>query len=161
VEEAERWGDEEFQPIPRRLFRFGVARFPKLRQWAVRNQGLPAPTVMAVAMQPVVGYYARTVEADGRRATEAGVRADLVALPRMLDRVDQLFADNTLTLDPPNAATLQILATTNALDAFSDLRDLVRSHACAEPAESLFGAYPVRLPKYFEPQWLEPLATGP
>lgn len=160
VEEAERWGDEEFQPIPRRLFRFGVARFPKLRDWAVRSQGIPAPTVMSVAMQPLVRYYARTVEADGRRAAETDVRADLAALPGMLDRVDQLLADNTLTLDPPNAATLQILATVNALGAFGDLRDHVRSHACAEPAESLFGPYPARLPNFLEPEWLGPLGAA-
>lgn len=43
VEEAERWGDEEFQPIPRRLFRFGVARFPKLQRGRSAARGSPHP----------------------------------------------------------------------------------------------------------------------
>ena len=38
VEEAERWGDEQFQPIPRRLFRFGVATNSELRRFVVRAQ---------------------------------------------------------------------------------------------------------------------------
>jgi glutathione S-transferase len=41
VEAAERWGEEQLQPIPRRLFRYGVARNPRLRRWVVRAQGLP------------------------------------------------------------------------------------------------------------------------
>jgi glutathione S-transferase len=160
VEEAERWGDEEFQPIPRRVFRFAVARLPEVRRWAVRNQGLPAPDLVARAMRPAFGYYARTIEADGRRATESGARADLAALPAMLDRVDSLLSDGTLTVEPPNAASLQILVTVRVLDAFSDLRDFVRSHACAEPAHELFASYPAELPPFLDPQWLEPIRAA-
>lgn len=43
VEAAERWGEERLQPIPRRLFRYGVARNPQLRHWIVRAQRLPVP----------------------------------------------------------------------------------------------------------------------
>jgi glutathione S-transferase len=157
VQEAERWGDVRFQPIPRRLFRFGVARVPELRRWAVRNQGLPAPTLVGAAMQPLVAYYARTIEADGRRGDDTGVRADLAALPGLLDYVDRLLDDRTLTLEPPNAATVQILATVTALAAFEDLRELVDAHACAEPAQDLFGSYPARLPRFFSADWLQPV----
>src|SRR5207248_1813910 len=87
VEEAERWGEEQLQPIPRRLFRYGVARNPELREWVVRNQRLPIPGLTAIAIRPAVEWYVRTVEADGRRATEAGVRADLAALPALLANV--------------------------------------------------------------------------
>lgn len=159
VEDAERWGDEELQPIPRRLFRFAVARFPEIRRWAARNQGLPAPNLVAVAMQPLVAYYARTVEADGRRATEESIRADLAAIPGMLEKVDRLLVDGTLTIDPPNAASLQVLATVNALEAFEDLRGYVRSHPCADAAAAVFGAYPAELPRCFGAEWLAPLST--
>lgn len=160
VEEAERWGDEVFQPVPRRLFRYGVANVAPLRLWAARNQRLPAPGLVAAAMQPAVAYYARTIEADGRRASEAGVRADLAALPGLLGHADALLAEGILTLEPPNAATLQILATVRVLDAFEDLRDLVRSHACAVPARELFPRYPAELPRFLDPEWLEPLHAG-
>jgi glutathione S-transferase len=154
VEEAERWGDQEFQPIPRRLFRFAVANNRGLRRWAVRSQKLPAPDLVAIAMKPLAAYYARTMESDGRRGSEESVRADLRGLPGMLDRVDRLLADGTLTLEPPNAATFQVLATVRLLDAFKDLRPMVREHACAEPANRLFPDYPVELPSFMDAEWL-------
>lgn len=157
VQEAERWGEEELQPIPRRLFRFGVANVPELRRWVLRRQRLPAPGLVGAVLQPAVAYYARTIEADGRRASEAGVRADLAALPAMLARVDRLLADGTLTLDPPNAATLQILVTVRLLAGFEDLRDLVRAHVCAGPARKLFAKYNAKLPRFLDPAWLEPI----
>jgi glutathione S-transferase len=160
VQSAERWGEEEFQPVPRRVFRFAVAHLPEIRRWAIANQGLPAPGLVGAAMQPGFAYYARTIEADGRRATEAGVRADLAALPAMFDRVDGLIADGTLTIDPPNAATLQILTSVRVLGAFTDLREFVQSHPCAGPARELFPSYPAELPPFLEAEWLEPIRTA-
>jgi glutathione S-transferase len=160
VEAAERWGDEEFQPIPRRLFRFGVASNSELRRFIVRAQRMPAPDLVAVAMQPAVAYYARTTEADGRRANAAGVRADLAALPAMLEHVDQLLDDGTLTLDPPNAATLQILVTVRLLGGFEDLQDHVQAHRCAAPAFELFPRYPAKLPRFIDQEWLAPLQVA-
>src|SRR5947209_472219 len=160
VEEAERWGDEEFQPIPRRMFRFGVTSNPALRRWAIRSQRLPAPDLLAAAMRPLMGYYARTLESDGRRGSEDSVRADLSGLSGMLDRVDLLLGDGTLALEPPNAAALQVLATVRLLDAFADLRPMVREHACAEPASRLFAGYPVELPPFMKPEWLALLRSS-
>jgi glutathione S-transferase len=157
VEEAERWGEEQLQPIPRRLFRYGVARNPELRQWVVRVQRLPMPALTAQAIRPAVEWYVRTVEADGRRATEAVARADLAALPALLDRVDELLGDGTLTLDPPNAATLQIMASVNLMGRFADLAELVASHACAKPAGELFPHYRGELPPFLDTEWLEPV----
>jgi glutathione S-transferase len=160
VEEAERWGDQELQPIPRRLFRFGVANDPELRQWVLRRQRVPAPGLVGGLLRLLVEPYARTVEADGRRANEDGVRADLAALPAVLDRVDRLLEDGTLALEPPNAAALQILVTVRLLDGFEDLHDLVRAHACAEPARELFPDYRVKLPSFLHPAWLEPVVAA-
>jgi glutathione S-transferase len=160
VEEAERWGEERLQPIPRRLFRYGVARSDELRQWVVRNQRLPIPGLTVQAIRPALEWYVRTVEADGRRATEATVRADLAALPALLDRVDRLLADGTLALDPPNAATLQILASVNLMGRYADLAELVDAHACAQPARDLFPHYHAELPSFLSSTWLEPVRVG-
>jgi glutathione S-transferase len=160
VEEAERWGDEQLQPIPRRLFRYGAARNPELREWAVRSQRLPIPELTAQAIRPALEWYVRTIEADGRRATAAGVRADLAALPGLLDHVDRLLDDGTLTTDPPNAATLQIMASVNLIGRFADLAGLVASHACAEPARELFPHYRGELPPFLDPEWLEPVGVS-
>jgi glutathione S-transferase len=159
VEEAERWGEVHLQPIPRRLFRYGVAHNPKLRQGLARAQRLPLPGLAAQAIRPAVRWYARTVEADGRRATEAGVRADLAALPDLLGHVDQLLEDGTLTLDPPNAATLQIMASVNLMGRFADLAALVASHACAAPARELFPHYRAELPPFLDRDLLAPISS--
>jgi glutathione S-transferase len=160
VEEAERWGEQELQPIPRRLFRYALAQSAELRRFVVRAQGLPAPDLTAALLAPVTAYYARTMEADGRRGSEASARADLAVLPQLLEHVDQLLADGTLSVDPPNAASLQILSTVRTLDAFDDLRDLVRTHRCAEPAHALFPDYPAQLPAFVKPDWRGPALTG-
>lgn len=159
VEEAERWGEQQLQPIPRRLFRYGLARNPQLREWVLKAQGLPTPALTARVIRPALEWYARTVEADGRRATVAGVRADLAALPALLDRVDQLLGDGTLAIDPPNAAALQVMVSVNLMGRFADLAELVASHACAEPARELFPHYRAELPPFLDPAWLEPLRS--
>jgi glutathione S-transferase len=158
---AERWGEEQLQPIPRRLFRYGVARNPKLRDWVVQTQRLPIPGLTAQAIRPAVEWYVRTVEADGRRATEAAVRADLAALPELLDHVDRLLDDGTLTLEPPNAATLQIMASVNLIGRFADLAERVAPHTCAKPARELFPHYRAELPPFLDPGWLQPVRSAP
>ena len=161
VEAAERWGDEQFQPVPRRLFRYAAATDSDLRRKVVRAQGLPAPDVVAALMVPVLAYYARTVESDGRRADESGVRADVAALPGMLEHVDELLSEGTLTLDPPNAATLQVLATVRLLGSFEDLRPLLNAPPCAEPADRLFAEYKVAVPHFIPAEWLDSAAERP
>jgi hypothetical protein len=111
-------------------------------------------------MQPAAAYYARTLEADGRRGTNEDVRGDLAALPGLLEHADALLADGTLSTDPPNAATLQILASISALAAFEDLGELVGTHACAAPARELLGEYPTRLPRFLDAAWLEPVQAA-
>lgn len=83
-----------------------------------------------------------------------GVEADITALPGLLDRVDQLLADGTLTRDRPNAATLQTLAAVRVLDAFTDLRSTLRARPAAEAAHELFPQYPAELPAFFPVAWL-------
>lgn len=153
-------GEEQLQPIPRRLFRYGVARSAQLRQAVLRAQHLPVPALTGLAIRPALEWYVRTVEADGRRATEGGVRADLVTLPALLDQADRLLEDGTLTPDAPNAATLQILASVNLLGRFADLAELVASHTCAGPARDLFPHYQAGLPRFLDPEWLEPVSAS-
>jgi glutathione S-transferase len=158
VEEAERWGEERLQPVARRIGRFGAARSVELRRWGA--QGLPLPALVARVSGPLAGYYARTVEADGRRASEASVQDDLAALPDMLADVERLLADGTLTLDPPNAATLQVLASVRLLDSYSDLHSYIGESRAAQAARDVFPRYPGPMPSFLPPEWLEPVARA-
>lgn len=153
VLEAERWGEEVLQPVPRRLARFAAAGSYAMRRAVVERQGLPMPGMLATVSGPLARYYALTTEIDARRGDEAGIRSDLAALPELLEHADGLFADGTLALDPPNAATLQVLASIRLLSAFDDFRDLVQG-PCAIAARELFPGYPVHIPAFVPREWL-------
>ena len=137
AEEAERWGDEVLQMVPRRILRWGLTRHASLRTWISEESGVPGPRVAGALGVPTAHYYARAVGAD-----EAAVQAALRDLPATLDRVDALLADGVLTPEEPTAATLQLLCSVRALAAFADLREQVAAHPCAAPAQSLFPDYP-------------------
>jgi glutathione S-transferase len=154
VEEAERWGDEQLQPVPRRIARYGALTNKDVRRWAADAQPFPGVGLLVHTSGPLIRYYGRTVEADGRRGNVEGVRSDLTELPGMLDHVDALLKDGTLTLEPPNAATLQILASVRSLLAFEDLRELVEPRACAEAARQVFPEFPGTLPRFLARDWL-------
>jgi hypothetical protein len=130
-----------------------------VRRWAAAANPVPGAELLVRTSGPLIRYYGRTREADGRRADEAGTRADVAALPQLLDHVDHLLGDGTLTLEPPNAATLQILASVRMLVAFDDLRGLVESHACAAPARRIFPDYPEPLPPFLPAGWLPAAAV--
>jgi glutathione S-transferase len=149
VEEAERWGEQVLQPVPRRILRWGLVRDLALRRWLAEQSGMPVPAVAARASGPVAWYYARVVGAD-----EAEVRRALVELPRLLDHADTLLSDGVLATDPPNAATLQVLSSVRSLAAFSDLRDQVARHPSAAAARALFPAYPDPVPPFLPREWV-------
>jgi glutathione S-transferase len=160
VEEAERWGEQQLQPIPRRLARFGASHDLAVRRWAADSVSLPGAGVMARVSAPLVRYYGRAHEPDGRRADEAGVRADLAALPGLLDRADALLEDGALGVDPPNAAALQILSTVRFLAEFTDLREFVDGRPAATKAREIFPNYPGPLPAFLPPAWLRALEAA-
>ena len=81
-------------------------------------QSIPAVGLMSHMTAPIVKYYSKAPELDGRSGDADGVRASLAALPALLDHADALIAGGTLTTDPPNAASLQILATIRTLGVF-------------------------------------------
>jgi glutathione S-transferase len=160
VEDAERWGEQQFQPVPRRLGRWGAAREFEVRRWGARSARLPAPELVARVSAPPARYFARTIEVDGRRArTDAEARSDLESVPALLDRADALLADGTLTLDPPNAATLQVLSSVALLNAFADLYEVIGGRPSVVAARELFPRYPGPIPGFLPREWVEPIVA--
>src|SRR3954469_23968680 len=47
VEVAESWGEEVLQPMPRRMYRWGLSRERELRRRLIAVSGMPAPGVTA------------------------------------------------------------------------------------------------------------------
>jgi glutathione S-transferase len=157
VEEAERWGEERLQPVPRRMGRYGAVYSTGLRRWAAQASGMPLEGIAIRITGPLIRYYGRTVEADGQAATEKAVRADVAALGDLVGRADELLADGVLSTDPPNAATLQVLSSVRFLDACADLHPYIGAAASARAARELFPDYPEPVPPFLPEAWLEPL----
>lgn len=148
VEEAERWAEAELQPIPRRLFRWALARSPRLRRGAARMSGLPFPRLAGALMKPAAARFARISHAD-----DATVRRDLELLPAHLDRIDAWIAEGTIGATRPNAADFQIGTTLRAMLIMEDLRPAVDGRPGAELARSLLPDFPGRLPAVLPPEW--------
>jgi glutathione S-transferase len=138
LEEAERWGDQVLQPVPRRLFRHLLLVNEDARHWmGTEILHMPAPRVLAALFMPVIRQLARKSRAD-----DAGVREDIARLPQLLDHVDALIADGTIGAAEPNAADFQILASVSVLRAFADLGHEVRGRPCEAAARRVYPYWP-------------------
>jgi glutathione S-transferase len=135
VLEAERWGDEVLQGVPRRVIDAAFMRCPSALESYAANARLPLPRAL---LRPGMPLTARLM-ALKNRAREDSVRADLAALPRQLDRVDGWIAEGLLGGERPNAADLQIGSTIRILMSIGDVRPLMEGR----PA--------LRLTRYFPP----------
>jgi glutathione S-transferase len=142
VEELERWGDEVFQQVARRLTWATLRHAPELSMTYTEGSNMPVPAPMAKASAPLVVR----LSAAGNGANDDSARRDLAGLPGHLDRVDAAIADGVLGGDPPNAADLQIASSVRLLLTLGDVRPLVEGRPCAEVAMRLFPRYPGEAP---------------
>lgn len=148
VKEAERWGESELQPIPRRLFRWTMAGNPAIRRRVLQRAGLPLPGIAARVMKPIVTRFARSANAN-----DATVRADMEGLGMLLDRVDALIAEGTIGGPEPNAADFQIATSLAAMLAFEDLVPSIENRPAADLARRLVPPYPGKVPAVVPAGW--------
>lgn len=142
VEAAEAWGEEIYQPIPRRLLWPALAASPRSMtsfQSGGRLPALPEPVLLALA--PLITRIERRLN----DATDARVRADLADLPGHLDRIDEWIAAGVLGGEQPNAADLQIAAATRLAMTMEDLAPLLADRPAREHALRLFPGAPGRV----------------
>jgi glutathione S-transferase len=139
VLEAERWGDEVLQSVPRRILDAAFLRLPACMESYAGDAKLPLPRAL---IRPVVPLTAKLM---GRRnhADDDKVKADLAALPAQLDHIDAWIADGVLGGEQPNAADLQIGSSIRLLMTIADVRPMIEGPP-AHPAQSLT--------RWFEPQ---------
>jgi glutathione S-transferase len=150
VEDAEEWGDRALQPVPRRIFRWALATYPSLRCWMVRDvMRLPAPELTAALLGPVAKAFSHK-----SHGSEERVRADLAALPGMLDHVDELIAAGTIGADEPNAADFQIATSIWALTSFQELRPLLESRPALDLALRYLSAPRMTIPPFLPEDWV-------
>ncbi len=156
VEEAERWGDEVLQDVPRRIAWNGLKRdrAPLRSYLEGARLGVPA-SVAAATAAPIVAMSARFNE-----ATDERVRADLAALPGLIDHVDELIAAGTIGAAEPNAADFQIAPSIALLMSFDDIRPLIEGRPAAELAQRYVPGFPGHAPPLFPADWVAPLRAA-
>lgn len=128
VARAEEWGEEVYQPIARRLLWAVLRRQPDALAGYAEGSRVPLPRQAIRALAPA----ACRLEAAMNGATDDEVRADLRHLPRHLDRVDGWIARGVLGGSPPNAADLQVAATSRLLLTIGDVAPFL----AGRPAEA-------------------------
>jgi glutathione S-transferase len=134
VLEAERWGDEVLQSVPRRILDVGFLRSPSAMESYAGDAKLPLPRSL---LRPALPLTARMM-ALKNHANEDAAKADLAALPGQLDRIDAWVAEGLLGGELPNAADLQIGSTIRLLMSIADARPLI----AARPSARLAGYFP-------------------
>ena len=128
VLEAERWGDEVLQSVPRRILDVAFLRRPAAMESYAGDAKLPLPRPL---MRPALPLTARLM-AIKNKAHDDSARADLAALPAQLDQVDAWIADGLLGGEQPNAADLQIGSTIRLLQTVGDVRPLIDGRPAAQ-----------------------------
>ena len=136
VLEAERWGDEVLQSVPRRIIDAGFIRNHACMESYAGDTKLPLPRAL---LRPALPLTAKLM-ARRNHAGDTIVQADMAALPAQLDHIDAWIADGVLGGEEPNAADLQIGSSIRLLLTIGDVRPLIEGR----PAESLT--------RWFEPQ---------
>jgi glutathione S-transferase len=135
VEEAERWGDEVFQAVARKLVWVGLKHSPEAMVSYSERSRLRLPGVLVRFSAPMIA----DLEARLNRTNDEVARSTLKALPAQLDKIDAWIADGTIG-DPehPNVADLQLASTIRLLLTVADARPLIEGRPCAELAIRLF-----------------------
>jgi glutathione S-transferase len=155
VEQAEGWGDESLQPVARRVLWNALRRdrSPLASYSEGAKLGIPVGLAVKTAA-PIVALSARL-----NGATDEQVRADLAALPGMLQRIDDWIAGGVLGGAELNAADLQIATSVRLLITLADLRPAIASRPAGELAMRVAPDYPGDAPPVLPSAWLQGLAT--
>lgn len=154
VRDAERWGDDVLQPIPRRVLWGALSRRPTAIPSYQEGSKLAMPPVMTAFVAPAILPVQRRLN----RVSDESVRADLRDLPGHLDRIDAWLADGTLGGTAENVADLQIAPSLRLLMTVEDLREPIASRPAGQWALRLFPEWGGQVPAgAFPDAWLEPL----
>jgi len=153
VEEVERWGEAELQPVLRWIQPWAVLQRPAAVASFADRIRIPVPaSVQGRMMLPNVRIAARR-----NPSNERVVREVLARLPAMLDRIDGWMADGVIGGDQPNAGDIQVASTLRMLLVYDDLAPAIRDRPGGRLALRLLPDVPGHMPPVFPPDALGPL----
>jgi glutathione S-transferase len=155
VEDAERWGEQVLQHVPRRIFRWAAAHDYGVRRWLAADvSGVPGGAVIA-RPRLQARAFARASGAD-----DAAVRADIAALGDHLAEVERLRDAGVIGGERPNAADFQIASSLQSIAAMGDLAPYVAGHPAIRWAATVVPALPGPVPSALPREWLRPLEAA-
>lgn len=157
VEQAEKWGDEVLQEMPRRIIwnGFGRDRAPLRSYSEGAKLGIPVSVAVATAA-PIIWAAGRM-----NKASDENVRQDLAEIPGVVKRVNRFIADGILGGETLNAADFQIATSIRLLATIEDVRPALEGTPALELAERAVPEFPGHLPPIFPESWLEAIrSTG-
>jgi glutathione S-transferase len=150
VEALEQWVDGDLQQYDRRLVYWALPRHPEAVGSYLEGAKLILPMFMVKPLAPPI---IRLLRRD-HKASDDAVKADLSALPAILDKLDQAIADGVIGGAEPNVADLQVATTVALMMTHADLRDYVASRPVGKLAQRLAPDYPGHMPAAFPAEWL-------
>ncbi|MGI9019460.1 MAG: glutathione S-transferase family protein [Solirubrobacterales bacterium] len=149
VEDAERWGEETLQTIPRRVMVWALLRDRRAPASFV-DRGpfarVPSRLVSALA-RPLLRAQVRL-----NRTGDGPGRAALAELPAVLDQVDELIAGGVLDGDELTAADYQIGCLLRILMCLDDLRPLIEPRPAGRLALRACPHFPGRIGPVLRPE---------
>jgi glutathione S-transferase len=156
VEQAEAWGEDILQPLARRVLWNAIRRDRAPMASFAEGSRLGVPIGLAVkTAAPIVAAEIRI-----HGATDDKVRADLAALPGMLQRIDDWISAGVLGGEEPNAADLQVASSLRLLMSLDDLRPAIESRPAGEMALRFVPDFPGKVPEILPDAWLEELRAS-
>ncbi len=135
VEEADRWGDEVFQPVARELIWAGMVRHPEAMVSYGERSRLKLPPAAIRAMAPLLARGGAWLN----KTNQSVASRDLELLPEQLDRIDGWISTGVIgDAERPNGADLQLLSTVRLLMTLADARPIIEGRRCGQLARRLF-----------------------
>lgn len=150
VEEAERWGDEVYQPVPRRIIWASLKRDRSTVGSYLADAKLGIPVSVATLTAPPIIHAAARLN----HATDEAIRQDLADLPSLFDHVDGLIRSGVIGGPELNAADFQIGTSSALLVTMEDLEPLLAGRPLVGHARRVAPDYPGHLPKVLPAAWL-------
>lgn len=145
VVEAQAWGDEVLQPVPRTLIWNALGRDRSSVASYLEGAKLGIPTRLAALTAPPISAAARRFN----RATDENARRDLAALPGLIDHVDELIERGVIGGAQRNAADFQIATSISLLMTMDDVRPMIAGRPAERLARELVRHQPGHMPSVF------------
>jgi len=145
VEEAEAWGEEVLQPVPRRIVWNALKHDRSELATYLEGAKTGIPVGVAARLAPPVAALARRAH----NATDENVRRDLDALPGLIDRVDELIESGVIGGSERNAADFQIATSVSLLLTMDDIRPMIEGRPAERLARELVPHQPGHTPSVY------------